>query len=123
LKAILAQVRSWRRIMGRLSATDRQLTESGESSRLRIVVSTGLKTPTGVVTTGSHDHARGDYVYESNDDGDGTVEGTRVLDDRQESSLTVERLHGVAHGKLMIDPQFLAYFTRELAGQSTLPRP
>ena len=116
LKTILAQVAEWRRVMGRLSDTDRLLTRAG-LSRLRIVLSTGLATPTGVVSHGAHDEALADFVYETDKDGDGTVEGGRVLDDMTESSLAVEHLHGVAHGKLMIDPGFLTYFTHELADQ------
>ena len=115
LKAILAQVRLWRKIMGRLSDTDRRLTRDGETSRMRVVVSSGLQTPTGVVTQGLHDAATGDYIY--GNDGDGTVERARVFDDMKESALKIEELHGVPHGKLMIDPQFLAYFTKELSAQ------
>ena len=115
LKAILEQVRLWRKIMGRLSDTDRKLTRDGENSRLRVIVSTGVQTPTGVVTQGLHDAATGDYVFGS--DGDGTVERARVFDDMKESALKVETLKDVPHGKLMIDEQFLGYFTKELAGQ------
>jgi hypothetical protein len=120
LKTILAQVAHWRGIMGRLSATDQLLTRAGGPSRLRVVFSTGLLTPTGVVSHGEHDAALADLIYESKDAGDGTVEGTRVLDDMTESSLAAEHLHNVAHGKLMIDPHFLAYFTHELANEPTL---
>jgi hypothetical protein len=116
LKEILGQVARWRNIMGRLSATDRQLTRAGESSRLKIVLSTGLKTPSGVLTVGLHDDAKGYYTYDAKADGDGTVERVRVLDDMKASSLAVEQLQGVPHGRLMIDPHFLAYFTKELAG-------
>jgi pimeloyl-ACP methyl ester carboxylesterase len=115
LKAVLAQVRLWRKIMGRLSDTDRKLTADGEKSRLRVVVSTGLQTPTGVVTQGLHDAATADYIY--GNEGDGTVEQSRVFDDMKESSLRGQTLHGVPHGRLMIDPQFLGYFTKELSGQ------
>ncbi len=115
LKAILSQVRIWRKIMGRLSDTERKLARDGEKSRLRVVVSTGLQTPNGVVTQGLHDAATGDYLF--GNDGDGTVERARVFDDMKPSSLNVQTLNGVPHGKLMIDPQFLSYFTEELAAQ------
>jgi hypothetical protein len=51
--------------MGRLSHTNALLTSSGEPSRLKVILSTGLMTPTGVVTEGSHDASRAYYVYET----------------------------------------------------------
>jgi hypothetical protein len=117
LKRILSQVAAWRHVMGRLSHTNALLTRSGESSRLKVILSTGLRTPTGVVTEGSHDASRADYVYETDKAGDGTVEDARVLDDVEATSPIIERLHGVPHGGLMIDPQLLSYFTRELSDQ------
>jgi hypothetical protein len=115
LKALLAQVSAWRSAMGSLSHTESLLSRPGESSRLRLVLSTGLKTPTGVVSQGEHDASVAYYLYDSGNVGDGTVESSRVIDDLDPSSPMIERLHGVAHGRLMIDPQFLTYFTRELA--------
>jgi hypothetical protein len=123
LKAILAQVTRWRNLLGRLSGTVQLLATPGDHSRLRVIVSTGLKTPTAVVSTGAHDDATGDYIYDPANVGDGTVEGARVLDDVADSSPIVEHLHGVPHGKLMIDAQFLSYFTKELADQPTLAAP
>ena len=121
LKTILAQVREWRHVLGRLSDTESMLSAPGEHSRLRVILSTGVKTPTGVVSTGAHDGAWADYFYNPANVGDGTVEGARVLDDIADSSPLVEHLHGVPHGRLMIDAQFLSYFTRELANQPTIP--
>ncbi len=115
LKAILAQVSAWRHIMGPLSHTENLLTRFGETSRLRVVLSTGLKTPTGVITQGAHDEAEGSYTYETN--GDGTVEAVRVIDDLGPGSALIQQIYNVPHGKLMIDPQFLTYFTQELSGQ------
>jgi hypothetical protein len=120
LKAILAQVTRWRQLLGRLSDTEKILAAPGEPTRLRVIVSTGVKTPTGVLSTGSHDEARADYIYDPANVGDGTVEGARVLDDVADASPIVEHLRGVPHGKLMIDAQFLTYLTRELADQPTL---
>ena len=117
LKTILSQAVSWRHVMGRLSRTNSLLSLSGEASRLKVILSTGLPTPTGVVTAGSHDTSRADYIYQSVNAGDGTVEEVRVLDDLEATSPTIERLYGVPHGRLMIDPQALSYFTRELSGQ------
>jgi hypothetical protein len=117
LKRILSQVAAWRHVMGRLSHTNAQLTSSGEASRLKVILSTGLSTPTGVVTKGSHDASWADYVYETDKAGDGTVEEARVLDDVEVTSPIIERFHGVPHGRLMIDPQLLSYFTRELSDQ------
>jgi pimeloyl-ACP methyl ester carboxylesterase len=121
LKTILSQVVTWRHVMGRLSRTNSLLTRSGEASRLKVILSTGLPTPTGVVTEGSHDMSRADYIYESVKAGDGTVEEVRVLDDLEATSPTIERLHGVPHGRLMIDPQALSYFIRELSDQPMVP--
>jgi hypothetical protein len=117
LKRILSQVAAWRHVMGRLSHTNAQLTSSGEASRLKVILSTGLSTPTGVVTKGSHDASWADYVYETDKAGDGTVEEARVLDDVEVTSPIIERFHGVPHGRLMIDPQLLSYFTKELSDQ------
>jgi hypothetical protein len=119
LKRILSQVAAWRHVMGRLSHTNALLTSSGEPSRLKVILSTGLRTPTGVVTEGSRDASWADYVYESDKAGDGTVEEARVLDDVEATSPIIERFHGVPHGRLMIDPQLLSYFTRELSNQPT----
>jgi hypothetical protein len=107
--------------MGRLSRTNSLLTRSGEASRMKVILSTGLQTPTGVITERSHDTSRADYIYESVNAGDGTVEDVRVLDDLEATSPTIERLHGVPHGSLMIDPQALSYFTRELSDQPMVP--
>ena len=120
LKLILTQVAHWRQVLGPLSGTEKQLTAPGGRSRLRVIVSTGIKTPTAVVSTGAHDDARADYAYDPADPGDGTVEAARVLDDVDEASPIVEHLHGVPHGRLMIDAQFLGYLTKELADQPTL---
>ena len=114
LKAILSRARAWRSKLGRLSQTRQLLTNVGESSRLRIVLSDGVATPAGIVTEGRHDDSRTFYNTFTNE-GDGTVECRRVLDDLDGASPLVERLHGVEHQKLMIDPQFLNYLSRELS--------
>jgi Lecithin:cholesterol acyltransferase len=121
LKTMLSQAVTWRHLMGRLSRTDSLLTRSGEASRLKVILSTGLPTPTGVITEGSHDASRADYIYESASAGDGTVEEVRVLDDLEATSPTIKRFYGVPHGRLMIDPQALSYFTRELSDLPTVP--
>ena len=115
LRGLLEQTASWRRLMGRLSGTDRLLTGTAGKSRLRIILSTGLKTPTAVVTRGAHDHSDGQYIY--GNEGDGTMEARRVLDDVPADAPNVVGLHDVAHGRLMIDAQFLQYFIKELSGR------
>jgi pimeloyl-ACP methyl ester carboxylesterase len=115
LKALLAQTAHWRGVMGRLSDTDRLMTRANESSRLRVIFSTGVKTPTGVVTSGSHDASQGYYTYDPANSGDGTMEAWRVLDDLSARAPNVIRLEGVPHGRLMIDPQFLNYLIKELS--------
>ena len=115
LDALLAQARAWRRALGPLGATDRLLTRPGESSRLRLVIGTGIATPTGVVTSGAHDGTRAEYLYATDDGGDGTVEARRVLDGLDAAPAQVLRLRGVPHVRLMIDRRFLDYFTHELA--------
>jgi hypothetical protein len=120
LKTLLAETVRWRRLMGPLSATDRLLTRPGQPSRLRIIYSTGLKTPTGVVSLGTHDTAQAYYLYDPPNDGDGTMEASRVLDDMPSSTPNAVELHRVPHGRLMIDPQFLTYFLRQLSDAPTL---
>jgi pimeloyl-ACP methyl ester carboxylesterase len=117
LKALLSQVAAWRHVMGPLSRTESLLTRSGQSSRLRLVLSTGVKTPTGVISEGEHDAAQAYYIYDAKNDGDGTVERARVIDDLDPASPLIKRLHGVPHGRLMIDAGFLTYLTGELAHQ------
>jgi hypothetical protein len=115
LQKILAQVREWRLRMGSLSYTNTLLTRAGESSRLKVVVGTGLKTPTGIITEGAHDFSLARYTYEPDYDGDETVTGTSVLDDLPATADNVKLLTGVTHGKLMIDDQFLTYFYGQMA--------
>lgn len=115
LDALLAQARAWRRRLGPLSATDRLLTRPGEGSRLRLVIGTGIATPTGVVTSGAHEGTRAEYLYATGDGGDGTVEARRVLDGLDAAPGQVLWLQGAAHVRLMNDRRFLDYFTHELA--------
>ena len=115
LKALLSAVTSWRIRMGPLSRTKALMSRPGESSRLRVILSTGLKTPSGVISTGSHDASHAYYQYHSEDDGDGTVEAIRVIDDLATNSPIIERLEGVPHGRLMIDSHFLEFITKELS--------
>jgi pimeloyl-ACP methyl ester carboxylesterase len=121
LKELLSEVRAWRQVMGPLSHTQRLLTRNGEKTRLRVIVSTGLKTPSGVISTGAHDSSQAYYTFDSKNDGDGTMEAKRVIDDISPNSPIIEKLHGVPHGRLMIDSSFLSYFTQELSGGSTVP--
>lgn len=121
LQKILAQVRDWRLKMGSLSYTATLLTDPGEAPRLKLVVGTGLKTPTGVITGGEHDQSTARYTYAPDNDGDETVTGASALDDFHGTSDNVKLLPGVTHGKLMNDPQFLSWFHQELAGQPLVP--
>jgi pimeloyl-ACP methyl ester carboxylesterase len=118
LKLLLAETMHWRRLMGPLSETNRLMTHPGQASRLRVIFSSGLKTPTGVVTTGSHDSSQAYYLYDPPNSGDGTMEAKRVIDDLPTSSSNLVQLNKVPHGRLMIDPQFLRYFVKELSGES-----
>ena len=115
LQRILAQVRDWRLRMGSLSYTNTLLTHPGEASRLKVVVGTGLKTPTGIITEGAHDASLARYTYEPDNDGDETVTGVSALDDLHPTPDHIKLLNGVSHGKLMTDPHFLDYFYRELS--------
>ena len=121
LQKILAQVRDWRLKMGSLSYTATLLTNPGEAPRLKLVVGTGLQTPTGVITEGENDHSTARYTYAPDTDGDETVTGTSALDDFHGTADDVKLLPGVTHGKLMNDPQFLSWFTQELASQPLVP--
>ena len=116
LKILLAQTAAWRARAGSLQHMASLLTSSGQPTRLHIIVSTGLRTPSGFVTWGRHDATQTAYTYERGNDGDGTMEEPNVLDGFPASAPNVKVLHGVPHGRLMIDPQFLSYFENELSG-------
>jgi hypothetical protein len=120
LRKILEQTREWRSRMGSLAHTEELLTGADGATRLRLIAGTGLKTASGVVTGGEHDAAWGAYTYVDGD-GDGTVELGRNLEDVPASAANVKLLHGVAHGKLMSNSQFLPYFLGELSGQALVP--
>jgi Lecithin:cholesterol acyltransferase len=115
LQKILAQVKEWRLKMGSLAYTNTLMTRAGEASRLKVVVSKGLKTATGVITEGAHDFSLARYTYEPDYDGDETVTVASVMDDLQPEADQLKTLTAVTHGKLMIDAQFLSYFYGELA--------
>jgi hypothetical protein len=120
LQKMLVQVREWRLRMGSLSYTNTLLTRQGEPSRLKSVIGTGLKTPTGVITEGAHDSSLARYTYEPDNDGDETVTGASALDDLHPAPGNLKLLGGVTHGKLMIDSQFLNYFYAELSHEPML---
>jgi hypothetical protein len=117
LQKILAEVRDWRLRMGSLNYTSTLMTNPGEATRLRVVLGTGLKTPTGIITEGSHDASLARFTYGPDNDGDETVTGTSALDDFHGTPDTVKLLNGVTHGQLMSDPQFLAYLWDALAAE------
>jgi pimeloyl-ACP methyl ester carboxylesterase len=115
LQRILAQVREWRLRLGSLRYTDTLLTRPGEPSRLKIVVGTGLKTATGIITAGAHDYSIARYTYAPDNDGDETVTSASVLDDLHPAEGNIKLLTNVTHGRLMTDRQFLTYLFAELA--------
>ena len=115
LQRILTEVRDWRLRMGSLSYTNTLLTRPGEASRLKVVVGTGIKTPTGVISEGAHDSSLARYTYEPDNDGDETVTSASALDDLHPAPDHVKLLMGVPHGKLMTDRSFLNYFYGELS--------
>jgi hypothetical protein len=117
LQKILVEVRDWRLKMGSLNYTSTLLTSPGEAPRLKVVVGTGLKTPTGVISEGAHDFSLARYTYAPDNDGDETVTGASALDDLHGTPDTVKLLAGVTHGQLMNDRQFLTWFWAELANQ------
>jgi len=123
LQKILAQVRDWRLRMGSLSYTSTLLTRPGESTRLRVVLGTGFKTPTGIITEGAHDFCTARYTYTPDNDGDETVTGTSALDDLSVTSTNVRLLTRVTHGKLMTDRQFLDYFYEEFSSEPVMMGP
>jgi pimeloyl-ACP methyl ester carboxylesterase len=120
LQKILAQVREWRLRMGSLSYTNTLMTRPGEPARLKVIVGTGLKTPTGIITEGAHDFCTARYTYAPDNDGDETVTGASVLDDLPVTTSNVKLLEGVTHGKLMTDRQFLDYFFEELSREEVI---
>jgi pimeloyl-ACP methyl ester carboxylesterase len=117
LQKILAQVRDWRLRMGSLNYTSTLMTNPGETTRLRVVLGTGLKTPTGIITEGAHDSSLARFTYGPDNDGDETVTGTSALDDFHGTPDTVKLLNGVTHGQLLSDPQFLTYFWDQLSAE------
>ena len=80
-----------------------------------MVVGTGIKTPTGIITQGAHDSSLARYTYAPDNDGDETVTGASALDDLHPAPNHVKLLIGVSHGKLMTDRRFLDYFYGELS--------
>jgi hypothetical protein len=122
LQRLLAQTRDWRLRMGSLSYTSTLLTRPGEASRLKVVVGTGLKTPTGVITEGAHDASLARYTYEPDNNGDETVTMVSALDDLHPDASHLKLIVGVSHGKLMSDPGFLSFLYGELAHEATAPR-
>lgn len=115
LQKILTQVRDWRLHMGSLGYTNTLLTRPGEPSRLKVVLGTGIKTPTGIITEGAHDFSLARYTYEPDNDGDETVTGVSALDDLHPAPDHIKLLSGTLHGKLMTDRRFLDYFYDELS--------
>jgi hypothetical protein len=108
--------------MGSLHYTDTLLTRPGEPSRLKVVIVTGLKTATGIITEGAHDFSIARYTYTPDNDGDETVTSTSVLDDLHPAETNVKLLTGVTHGRLMNDSQFLTYLYTELAREPVLKK-
>jgi len=123
LQKMLGQVRDWRLRMGSLSYTNTLLTRPGEESRLKVIVGTGIKTPTGIITEGAHDASIARYTYEPDNDGDETVTGVSALDDLHPSPKNIKLLNGVTHGKLLTDRHFLDYFYSELSIEPMAPDP
>ncbi len=121
LQKMLAQVREWRLRMGSLNYTNTLLTRPGESSRLKLVIGTGIKTPTGIITGGAHDSSTARYTYAPDNDGDETVTAASALDDLHPAPNQVRQLNGVSHGKLMTDRSFLDYIYGELAHEPMAP--
>ena len=115
LQKMLIATRDWRLRMGSLSYTNTLLTKPGEPSRLKMIVGTGLQTPTGVITEGAHDASKARYTFEPENDGDETVTVTSAMDDLHPASKNLKLLKGVTHGKLMTDPQALDYFYNEFS--------
>jgi hypothetical protein len=109
--------------MGSLSYTNTLLTRPGEESRLKVIVGTGIKTPTGIITEGAHDASLARYTYEPDNDGDETVTGVSALDDLHPSPKNIKLLNGVSHGKLLTDRHFLDYFYSELSAEPLAPDP
>ncbi len=118
LQKILAQVRDWRLRMGSLSYTNTLLTRPGEPSRMKLVIGTGLKTPTGIITEGAHDFSLARYTYQTDTGGDETVTVESALDDLHPAVENIKVLPGVNHGRLMIDRQFLDYLYAELSREA-----
>jgi pimeloyl-ACP methyl ester carboxylesterase len=117
LQHLLAQVRDWRLRLGALSYTNTLLTAPGQTSRLRVIIGTGLKTPTGIITEGAHDNSTARYTYAPDNDGDETVTSLSGLDDLPAGDKNVKQISGVSHGKLMTDEHFLDYFYGQLSAE------
>jgi hypothetical protein len=118
LQRLLAAVREWRLKLGSLSYTNTLLSRPGEASRLNVVVGTGVKTPTGIITEGSHDACTTRLTFAPDNDGDGTVTGASVLDDLHPVPDNVKLLERVAHSRMMVDRDFLNYIYQHLSSET-----
>ena len=121
LHRLLREAAAWRATQGTLAHTATMLTFPGESTRLRLVLGTGVTTPDGVVTRDTHDTTRAYYTYDRRQDGDGTVATFSALDGLAPDAPNVCVLKNTPHGRLMIDPGFLSYFLDELSREPTIP--
>ena len=117
LQRLLAAVREWRLKLGSLSYTNTLLSRPGETSRLNVVVGTGVKSPTGIITEGTHDECTTRLTYAPDNDGDGTVTGASVLDDLHPVPDNVKLLERVPHSRMMIDREFLNYIYQHLSSE------
>ena len=123
LQALLRQTAAWRATQGTLAHTAAILRAPGQPTRLRLLLGTGLSTPAGVVTRGTHDQTEAFYTNDKTVDGDGTVSETSALDGSAPADASVRILPGTPHGRLMIDPRALDYFLSELSSQPLLHSP
>ena len=120
LQRMLAAVREWRLKLGSLSYTNTLLSRPGEASRLNVVVGTGIKSPTGIITEGAHDACTTRLTFAPDNDGDGNVTGASVLDDLHPTPDNVKLLERVPHERLMIDRDFLRYIYQHLSDEALM---
>lgn len=115
LQDILAKVREWRLQLGTLAYSSQLLTRPGQAPRLSVVVTRGLRTPTGVTSEGLGPLTTARYTYEEGADGDETVTVESAIEDLPADSPQIVWLDKVPHGAQMNSPQFLTWLRRELA--------
>lgn len=113
LQTMLMDTREWRLALGTVGYTARLLQRAGEPSRLRLVAARGVKTPTGLVSEGTHGDARVRFMYGPFADGDGLVTLESAVEDLRDPSQVIV-LDDTGHDAALSHPRFLVALLKDL---------